>query len=57
MLGEYGGRAMITVERLAHNLNDSKRYGLLTIVETRYKSSSQSLMVQLDIIQRFLLRR
>ncbi len=28
MLGEYGGRAMITVERLAHNLNDSTRYGL-----------------------------
>jgi pyroglutamyl-peptidase len=29
MLGEYGGRAMITVERLAHNLNDSTRYGLV----------------------------
>lgn len=28
MLGEYGGRAMLTVERLAHNLNDSARYGL-----------------------------
>ena len=28
MLGEYGGRAMLTVERLAHNLNDSTRYGL-----------------------------
>jgi pyroglutamyl-peptidase len=28
MLGEYGGRAMITVERLAHNLNDSTRYGV-----------------------------
>ncbi len=28
MLGEYGGRAEITVERLAHNLNDSARYGL-----------------------------
>ncbi len=28
MLGEYGGRAEITVERLAHNLNDSARYAL-----------------------------
>jgi len=28
MMGEYGGRATITVERLAHNLNDSTRYGL-----------------------------
>jgi pyroglutamyl-peptidase len=28
MMGEYGGRAMITVERIAHNLNDSTRYGL-----------------------------
>jgi pyroglutamyl-peptidase len=28
MLGEYGGRATITVERLAQNLNDSARYGL-----------------------------
>lgn len=28
MLGEYGGRATITVERLAQNLNDSTRYGL-----------------------------
>jgi pyroglutamyl-peptidase len=28
MLGEYGGRAMVTVERLAHNLNDAPRYGL-----------------------------
>lgn len=28
MLGEYGGRAMVTVERLAQNLNDSGRYGL-----------------------------
>ncbi|WP_298862443.1 pyroglutamyl-peptidase I [uncultured Gimesia sp.] len=28
MLGEYGGRAMITVERLAQNLNDATRYGL-----------------------------
>jgi len=26
MLGEYGGRAVITVERLAQNLNDSNRY-------------------------------
>ena len=29
MMGEYGGRAMITVERLAQNLNDSTRYGLV----------------------------
>lgn len=28
MLGEYGGRAMVTVERLAQNLNDGARYGL-----------------------------
>lgn len=28
MMGEYGGRATVTVERLAHNLNDSTRYGL-----------------------------
>lgn len=28
MLGEFGGRSMITVERLAQNLNDSTRYGL-----------------------------
>ena len=28
MLGEYGGRAMITAERLALNLEDSARYGL-----------------------------
>jgi pyroglutamyl-peptidase len=28
MLGEYGGRAMITVERIAQNLNDSARYQL-----------------------------
>jgi len=28
MLGEYSGRAMITVERLAQNLNDCARYGL-----------------------------
>lgn len=28
MLGEYPGRAMITVERLAQNLNDCARYGL-----------------------------
>ena len=28
MLGEYGGRAMLTVERLAQNLNDSTRYDL-----------------------------
>lgn len=29
MLGEYGGRATITVERIAQNLNDSTRYDLL----------------------------
>ena len=28
MLGEYGGRSLITVERLAQNLNDSARYQL-----------------------------
>lgn len=28
MMGEYGGRSMITVERLAQNLNDGARYGL-----------------------------
>lgn len=28
MLGEYGGRAMVTVERLAQNINDSSRYQL-----------------------------
>jgi len=28
MMGEYGGRAMVTVERIAQNLNDSARYGL-----------------------------
>ena len=28
MMGEYGGRSMITVERLAHNHNDSARYRL-----------------------------
>jgi len=28
MTGEYGGRAMVTVERLAQNLNDATRYGL-----------------------------
>jgi len=28
MLGEYGGRAMLTVERIAQNLNDASRYGL-----------------------------
>jgi len=26
MMGEYGGRATITVERIAHNFNDSTRY-------------------------------
>ena len=29
MLGEYGGRATITVERLANNFNDSTRYQLV----------------------------
>ena len=29
MMGEYGGRSMITVERLAQNLNDGTRYGLV----------------------------
>jgi len=28
MLGEFGGRAMVTVERIAQNLNDASRYGL-----------------------------
>lgn len=28
MMGEYGGRSMVTVERLAQNLNDGARYGL-----------------------------
>ena len=28
MMGEYGGRTMITVERVAINYNDSTRYGL-----------------------------
>ncbi len=28
MLGEYGGRATISVERIAQNFNDSTRYGL-----------------------------
>ena len=28
MLGEFGGRAMITVERIAQNLDDAARYGL-----------------------------
>ncbi len=28
MMGEYGGRATITVERIAQNFNDSTRYGL-----------------------------
>jgi len=28
MMGEYGGRAMVTVERIAQNLNDSARYQL-----------------------------
>jgi len=28
-MGEYGGRAVITVERIAHNLNDSTRYRLV----------------------------
>lgn len=29
MMGEYGGRAMVTVERIAQNLNDGARYALL----------------------------
>ena len=28
MMGEYGGRAMVTVERIAQNLNDCTRYQL-----------------------------
>ena len=28
MMGEYGGRALITVERIAQNFNDGARYGL-----------------------------
>ena len=28
MLGEYTGRAMITVERIAQNFNDAQRYGV-----------------------------
>ncbi|UJX41174.1 pyroglutamyl-peptidase I [Desulfovibrio sp. JY] len=28
MLGEFGGRSMITVERIAQNFNDSSRYNL-----------------------------
>lgn len=28
MMGEYGGRAMVTVERIAQNLNDCARYQL-----------------------------
>jgi pyroglutamyl-peptidase len=28
MMGEYGGRAMLTVERIAQNLNDCRRYQL-----------------------------
>ena len=28
MMGEFGGRAMISVERIAQNLNDGVRYGL-----------------------------
>ncbi len=28
MLGEYGGRSMVTVERIAQNLNDGARYRL-----------------------------
>ena len=29
MMGEYGGRAAITVERIAQNFNDSTRYQLV----------------------------
>lgn len=28
MLGEFGGRSMLTVERIAQNMNDGARYGL-----------------------------
>ncbi|BCD90560.1 hypothetical protein fh0823_06990 [Francisella halioticida] len=28
MMGEYAGRTMITIERIAHNLNDATRYQL-----------------------------
>ena len=28
MMGEYGGRSMVTVERIAQNFNDNARYGL-----------------------------
>ncbi|MCR9136537.1 MAG: pyroglutamyl-peptidase I [Alphaproteobacteria bacterium] len=28
MMGEYGGRSMVTVERIAQNFNDGARYGL-----------------------------
>ncbi len=28
MMGEFGGRAMLTVERIAQNFNDARRYGL-----------------------------
>jgi len=28
MMGEFGGRAALTVERIAQNLNDASRYGL-----------------------------
>ncbi|GAA5442899.1 pyrrolidone-carboxylate peptidase [Microbulbifer sp. NBRC 101763] len=28
MMGEYGGRSMVTVERIAQNFNDSTRYNL-----------------------------
>lgn len=28
MMGEFGGRAMVTVERIAQNLNDASRYGV-----------------------------
>ncbi|BBM03507.1 pyroglutamyl-peptidase I [Microbulbifer sp. GL-2] len=28
MMGEYGGRSMLTVERIAQNFNDSSRYAL-----------------------------
>ena len=28
MMGEYGGRSMVTVERIAQNFNDGSRYGL-----------------------------
>lgn len=36
MMGEYVGRSMITLERYAHNLIDSSRYGLFDNNQTSY---------------------